>query len=161
VPSFKSVRLVPFSADEMFALVADVEAYPQFLPLCESLLVHARDQRDDGTTLVTATMGIGYKAIRETFTTNVTIDTGARAIVVRHKNGPFRRLENIWRFVPRGDNASDVDFAIDYEFSSPVLGLLMGAVFDSAFRKFAEAFETRAGVVYGQRASAIPNTTAT
>ena len=91
----------------------------------------------------------------------IRVDGGARAIVVRHKNGPFRRLENIWRFVPRGDNASDVDFAIDYEFSSPVLGLLMGAVFDSAFRKFAEAFETRAGVVYGQRASAIPNTTAT
>jgi coenzyme Q-binding protein COQ10 len=161
VPSFKSVRLVPFTADEMFALVADVETYPQFLPLCESLVVHGRDRRDDGTTLITATMGIGYKAIREKFTTNVTLDPAARAIVVRHKNGPFRRLENSWQFVPRGEASSDVDFAIDYEFSSPVLGLLMGAVFDSAFRKFAEAFETRAGVVYGKRAAVIRTSTAT
>ncbi len=161
MPSFKSVRLVPFTADEMFALVADVETYPQFLPLCESLVVHGRDRRDDGTTLITATMGIGYKAIREKFTTNVTLDPAARAIVVRHKNGPFRRLENCWQFVPRGEASSDVDFAIDYEFSSPVLGLLMGAVFDSAFRKFAEAFESRAGVVYGKRAATIGTSTAT
>jgi coenzyme Q-binding protein COQ10 len=71
---------------------------------------------------------------------------------VRHKNGPFRKLENVWGFTPRGETASDVSFAIDYEFSSPVLAVLMGAVFDTAFRKFAAAFEERAGEVYGRRA---------
>jgi coenzyme Q-binding protein COQ10 len=152
VPRFDNVRSVPFSADEMFALVADVETYPQFVPLCESLVVHTREQREDGTGLVTATMGIGYKAIREKFTTSVTLDPVGRSIVVRHKNGPFRRLENVWRFTPRGETSCDVNFAIDYEFSSPLLAVVMGAVFDAAFRKFAEAFETRAGEVYGRRA---------
>jgi coenzyme Q-binding protein COQ10 len=152
VPRFNNVRTVPFSAEEMFALVADVEKYPQFVPLCESLVVHTREQVPDGTGLITATMGIGYKAIRETFTTAVSLDPNARAIVVRHKNGPFRKLENVWGFTPRGNSACDVAFAIDYEFSSPMLAVLMGAVFDTAFRKFAAAFEARAGEVYGHRA---------
>jgi len=151
VPRFNDVRNVPFSSDEMFALVADVEKYPLFVPLCESLVVHSREQLADGSGLITATMGIGYKAIRETFTTAVTLDRAARAIVVRHKNGPFRKLENVWGFTPRGDTACDVAFAIDYEFSSPMLAVLMGAVFDTAFRKFAAAFETRAEEVYGRR----------
>jgi len=86
VPRFDNVRSVPFSADEMFALVADVERYPEFVPLCESLVVHTREQREDGTGFVTATMGIGYKAIREKFTTNVTLDPLGRSIVVRHKS---------------------------------------------------------------------------
>ena len=151
MPRFTNVRSVPFSADEMFALVADVEKYPEFVPLCESLVVHTRKQHDDGTALITATMGIGYKAIREQFTTNVTLDPADPSIVVRHKNGPFRRLENVWRFTPLSQNACDVSFAIDYEFSSPLLAALMGTVFDTAFRKFAGAFEARAGEVYGRR----------
>jgi coenzyme Q-binding protein COQ10 len=151
LPRFTNVRTVPFSADEMFALVADVENYPLFVPLCESLAVHSREQQSDGTGLITATMGIGYKAIRETFTTSVTLDPAIRQIVVRHKSGPFRRLENVWNFAPRGDTASEVRFAIDYEFSSPLLAVVMGAVFDTAFRKFAQAFEDRAAVVYGRR----------
>lgn len=152
MPRFNNVRTVPFSAEEMFALVADVEKYPLFVPLCESLVVHTREQVPDGTGLITATMGIGYKAIREKFTTAVTLDPAARVIVVRHKSGPFRKLENVWNFTPRGEQASDVAFAIDYEFSSPLLAVLMGAVFDTAFRKFAEAFENRASEVYGRRA---------
>ncbi len=152
MPRFDNVRTVPFSADEMFALVADVEHYPRFVPLCESLVVHSREQLSDGTGLITATMGIGYKAIREKFTTSVTLDPAGRTIVVRHKNGPFRRLENVWRFVPLAERESEVHFAIDYEFSSPLLAVVMGAVFDTAFRKFAAAFEARAGEVYGHRA---------
>lgn len=156
MPRFDNVRTVPFTADEMFALVADVEKYPLFVPLCESLVVHSREQQGDGTGLITATMGIGYKAIRETFTTTVTLDAAARKIVVRHKSGPFRHLENVWHFAPVGDTASEVRFAIDYEFSSPLLAVIMGAVFDTAFRKFAQAFEDRAGVVYGRRAPVVP-----
>lgn len=151
MPRFNTVRTVPFSAEDMFALVADVEKYPEFVPLCESLVVHSRDQAADGTTLITATMGIGYKAIRETFTTAVALDPAARTIAVRHKNGPFRKLENIWSFTPRDDQSCDVQFSIDYEFSSPMLAVIMGAVFDKAFRRFAEAFEERATVVYDRR----------
>jgi len=153
VPSFKTVRPVRFTADEMFALVADVEKYPQFVPLCESLVVRSREPGENGTHLIVATMGIGYKAIRESFTTRVDLDPAARSIVVRHMDGPFRRLENVWNFMPRGEAASDVAFAIDYEFRSPVLGLLMGSVFETAFRRLSEAFEERAGLVYGVRRS--------
>lgn len=155
MPSFKTVRPVSYSAEEMFALVADVERYPEFVPLCESLVLRSREMESDGTGLLVATMGIGYKAIRERFTTRVTLDPANRSIIVRHMDGPFRRLENVWGFTPRNHAASDVAFAIDYEFRSPALGLLMGAVFDSAFRKFAEAFEARAAVVYGDRAAAV------
>ena len=154
MPRFDNVRTVPFSADEMFALVADVEKYPLFLPLCESIVVHTREQHPDGTGLITATMGIGYKAIRETFTTAVTLDPAARTIIVRHKNGPFRKLENVWGFTPLSVRECDIAFALDYEFSSPMLAVLMGAVFDTAFRKFAAAFEARAGEVYGARSIA-------
>ena len=151
VPSFKTVRHVPFTADEMFALVADVETYPQFVPLCESLVVRSREGEPPGS-LIVATMGIGYKAIRESFTTRVELDSAGRKILVTHVDGPFRKLENRWGFRPRADGAScDVDFAIDYEFRSPILAVLMGAVFDTAFRKFSDAFEERAGVVYGRR----------
>lgn len=160
MPSFKTVRPVPFTADEMFALVADVEKYPQFVPLCDSLVVRSNEPVEGGSRLVIATMGIGYKAIRESFTTRVSLDPAARAIIVRHMDGPFRRLENVWGFVPRGEAASDVAFAIDYEFRSPVLGLLMGSVFETAFRRFAEAFEQRAGVVYGHRPP-VPGSVAT
>lgn len=163
MPRFDTIRTVPFSAEEMFALVADVEKYPIFVPLCESLVVHSREQRDDGTGLIMATMGIGYKAIREKFTTSVTLDQSARVIFVQHKNGPFRKLENLWSFTPRleqaGDQSSDVRFELDYEFSSPLLAVLMGAVFDTAFRKFAEAFEQRAAVVYGARRPVSVSTT--
>lgn len=149
MPRFKTVRRVPFTSEQMFALVADVERYPEFLPLCESLAVHSREPTAGGVETIVATMGIGYKSIRETFTTRVMLDPGARTIHVAHVNGPFRHLDNFWTFHPQGA-ASDVDFAIDYEFRSPVLGLLMGAVFESAFRRFSEAFETRAGAVYGR-----------
>jgi coenzyme Q-binding protein COQ10 len=151
VPRFDTVRHVPFTADEMFALVADVEKYPLFVPLCESLVVHTRERREDGTGHITATMGIGYKAIREKFTTSVALDPDARSIVVQHKNGPFRKLENTWGFVPKTQRGCEVRFALDYEFSSALLAVVMGAVFDTAFRKFADAFEARAAVVYGPR----------
>jgi coenzyme Q-binding protein COQ10 len=131
----------------MFDLVADVEQYPQFLPLCEALTVRSREKRGASTVLV-ATMEVGYKAIREAFTTRVTLNPDQATVLVEYLEGPFRRLENWWRFdpVPGG---CEVDFFIDYEFRSAMLGLLVGALFDRAFRKFAEAFERRAGVIYG------------
>ena len=157
MPRYSTRRRVAFTARQMFDLVADVERYPEFLPLCESLVVRSRDDTGTDTVLV-ATMGIGYKAIRERFTTRVTLQPGQHTILVEYLDGPFRRLENRWRFVdaPRPSQpatgksvGSEVDFFIDYEFRSMALGLLMGAMFDTAFRRFADAFEARAGVVYG------------
>ena len=159
MPSFSNIRDVPFTAQQMFYLVADVERYPEFLPLCESLIVLSR-RVEGGLTILEARMGVGYKAIRETFTSRVTLTPAAPSnmpatpsILVEYLDGPFRRLENRWRFIPTV-GGSDIDFYVDYEFRSPVLAILMGAMFDKAFRQFASAFEERARQVYGQPAAA-------
>lgn len=147
MPKFETTRRVPYTAQQMYQIVADVEAYPQFLPLCEALKIESRDVADDKTTII-ATMSVGYKTIRESFRTRVTLTPGEPAILVEYLDGPFRRLENRWRFLPT-TTGSDVHFFIDYEFRSVMLSVLMGALFDKAFRRFSEAFEDRARTVYG------------
>lgn len=148
MPQFTTTHRVGHSATDMFDLVADVEKYPQFLPLCESLVVHSRRTDGDREILV-ATMTVAYKFIRESFTTKVVIDRHALSIRAEYLDGPFSYLENDWRFEPHGRGDCIVHFTIDYAFRSAMLGVVMGAVFDRAFRKFTEAFEKRADAVYG------------
>lgn len=152
MPSYETVRTVAHTPQEMFALVADVERYPEFLPMCEALTVRSRRERD-GVTLLVADMTVGYKAIRETFTSQVVLKPAENRIDVKYIDGPFKYLNNIWRFEPAAGGSS-VHFFIDYQFRSRVLGALMGAMFDRAFRMFAEAFEKRADKVYGAGTSA-------
>lgn len=133
----------------MFALVADVERYPEFLPLCEGLTIRTRRERE-GRTLLVADMTVGYKAIRETFTSQVLLRPEDLVIEVKYIDGPFRYLDNRWVFEPGADGGTDVHFLIDYEFKNRILGALMGGMFDRAFRMFAEAFEKRAVTIYGQ-----------
>ena len=156
MPSYNTTRRVSHSAEHMFDLVADVERYPEFLPLCQNLVVKRRRMLDEGRELVIADMRVGYKAIRETFTSRITLDRPALAIMVEYVEGPFRSLQNRWTFAPyEGPAAGDgstVSFFIDYEFKSRMLGMVMGSMFDSAFRRFAEAFEQRADQVYRERA---------
>jgi coenzyme Q-binding protein COQ10 len=147
MPQFETVRHVRHAPRQMFDLVADVEKYPQFLPLCEALTVRSRKERDDQTILV-ADMTVGYKAIRETFTSQVHLKPAERLIEVKYLDGPFRYLTNIWRFEPEPAGTA-VHFWIDYEFRSRLLGAVMGSMFDRAFRMFAEAFEKRADAIYG------------
>lgn len=133
----------------MFDLVADVEKYPLFVPLCEALKVRRRvNAGDDAVEILVADMTVSYKMLRETFTSRVTMDRPRLHIIAEYIDGPFSRLENHWRFTPDGEGAI-VSFCIDYEFRSRTLALVMGAVFDAAFRRFAEAFEARADAVYG------------
>jgi coenzyme Q-binding protein COQ10 len=153
MPTFRTTRRVAHTPQQMFDLVAEVDAYPEFVPLCEELRVRRRVQSGEGIETLVAEMSVGYKAISERFTTRVTLDRPRLRILVEYVNGPFSYLENRWSFVPVQDGA-DVEFYITYEFKSRALGLLMGAVFDRAFRKFAEAFEERADLVYGRPATA-------
>ena len=150
MPEFRTRRRVHHSADNMFALVADVAKYPEFLPLCTGLRVRRRDTKDDGLEVLVANMSIGYRMIHETFTTRVTLDRPNLSILVEYLSGPFSHLENTWKFRPIDAHACDVDFYIAYEFKSRALGLLVLSVFDTAFRKYASAFERRADVVYRQ-----------
>ena len=148
MPMFNSTRRVKHSPAEMFALVADVEKYPQFLPLCEGLVVRRRTPREGGGEVLLADMTVGYKAIRETFTTQVLLNKAERVIDVKYIDGPFKYLDNRWRFEAREEGGSNVNFFIDYEFKSRILGALMGSMFDRAFRMFTEAFEKRADTIY-------------
>ena len=150
MPKFSSKRRVQHSASQMFDLVADVERYPEFVPLCRSLTVRART-REGGKDVIVADMTVAYKFVRETFTSRVTLDRANLEILVEYLEGPFQRLNNRWKFRPVGDHACDVEFFIAYEFRSRTLGTLVGSVFDAAFRRFAAAFERRADVVYGSR----------
>jgi Oligoketide cyclase/lipid transport protein len=146
VPKFETTRTVPHDPRQMFDLVADVESYPEFLPLCEALTVRSRKERD-GRTLLVADMVVGYKAIRETFTSQVLLRPEDLVIEVKYLDGPFRYLDNRWTFTP-AEGGSTIHFFIDYEFRSRLLGAVMGSMFDRAFRMFTEAFEARAAKIY-------------
>jgi len=152
MPEISTTRRVRHGADEMFDLVADVEHYPEFVPLCQSLEVRQRIQQD-GKDVIVADMTVAYKLLRETFTSRVTLDRRNLQILVEYLEGPFRRLNNTWKFRAVESRVCDVEFFIAYEFRSRALGLLMGAMFDAAFRRFAAAFERRADQVYGTQAA--------
>lgn len=151
MPKFTTVRHVRHAPEKMFALVADVQQYPQFLPLCEALTIRSQRERD-GLTVLVADMSVGYKAIRETFTSQVVLKPAENVIDVKYLDGPFRYLTNQWQFTATPDGGADIHFFIDYEFKSRILGAMMGAMFDRAFRMFSEAFEKRADTIYGRPA---------
>lgn len=149
MPTFRTTRRVAHSADEMFALVADVEKYPLFLPLCEALKIRREEEHDQLPAFV-ADMTIAYRIFRETFTSRVTLDREANKILVEYLDGPFSHLENRWTFRPL-EQGCEVQFFIDWELRSRTLSMLVGSVFDRVFRRYAEAFERRADDVYGAK----------
>jgi coenzyme Q-binding protein COQ10 len=152
MPQFSSTRRVRHSAANMFGLVADVEKYPQFVPLCRQLKVRSRLSEPEGIELLVANMTVAYKFIHESFLTRVSLDRPNLQILVEYLEGPFSTLENRWNFRPTGAHTSVVEFFIAYEFKSRTLGLLMGSMFDLAFRRFVAAFEQRADQVFAHEA---------
>jgi coenzyme Q-binding protein COQ10 len=150
MPRFTTKRRVRHSATEMFDLVADVDTYPKFVPLCAGMRVRSRSQKGERATMLVADMTVAYKLIHQTFTSRVTLDRPNLKVMVEYIDGPFRRLQNRWAFRPEGEQACDVEFFIDYEFKSRTLGLLMGTLFETVFRRMAAAFEQRADAVYGR-----------
>ncbi|MGA8156514.1 MAG: SRPBCC family protein [Rhodoplanes sp.] len=153
MPRFKAKRRVRHSANDMFALVVDMERYPEFVPLCKDMRVRGLTEIDEGVTVATARMTVAYRMIREIFTTKVTMHEPELWITVEYLDGPLHVLSNRWSFRPISEAASEVEFYIDYEFKSRILSVVMGAVFDAAFRRFASAFEKRADQVYGNNGS--------
>lgn len=150
---YETIHAVEHSADDMFGLVADVERYPRFLPLCEELKLKRRERRGDKEVLI-ATMVVGYRLLRESFTTEVVLDPGARTIEVHYLDGPFSFLENKWRFIPITPTSCEIDFYIRYSFRSRLLERLMGSLFAKAVQKYTHAFEARADQLYGTRTQA-------
>src|SRR5271155_2488939 len=128
MPQFSTTRRVAHSAADMFDLVADVEHYPEFVPLCRSLSVRKRTREGDGREVIVADMTVAYRLVRETFTSRVTLDRKKLEILVEYLEGPFQRMNNRWTFRAIDEAACEVEFFIIYEFRSRMLGLLMGGV---------------------------------
>jgi coenzyme Q-binding protein COQ10 len=154
MPQFTTKRRVRHSAADMFALVADVDRYPEFVPFCRSLRVRKRGRDEHGRDTIICEMTVVYKLIQETFTTHVTLDKAELQIIVEYLSGPFNRLDNRWRFRDLAEGGCDVEFYLRYEFRSRTLAMLMGAMFEVVFRRFADAFEKRADQIYAGRSAA-------
>ncbi len=135
----------------MFDLVADVERYPEFVPLCQALKIRQRNVKPDGTEGIVADMTVSFKLVKETFTSRVTLDRPGRKILVEYISGPFSSLENRWTFEPKEGEGCEVGFFIAYEFKSRMLAMLMGTMFDTAFARLSAAFEKRADAIYGKK----------
>jgi coenzyme Q-binding protein COQ10 len=142
MPTHAEKRFLPYSAEAMFDLVADIERYPEFLPWCTGVRVFRREPN-----ALYADLMVGFKMVRETFTSKVTLARPDR-IDVEYLRGPFRRLNNHWLFVPK-DGGCEIDFYIDFEFHSRILQKLMGTLFNEAVRRMVGAFETRARDMFG------------
>ena len=148
---YETTHPVAHSADEMFALVANIEDYPKFLPLCEALKIMRREEEAGGKDVLVATMTVGYGMIHESFTTRVHLDRSARTILVEYLDGPFNFLENRWHFEPTGASGCAVRFYIAYAFRSRLFERLVGGLFAKAVERYASAFEARADAIYGPK----------
>ncbi|MGE0667410.1 MAG: type II toxin-antitoxin system RatA family toxin [Sphingomonadales bacterium] len=136
-------RVLPHSAEQMFAVVADVDHYDEFLPWCTGVRIFKREEH-----MFLADLMIGYKAIREKFTSKVELFPHER-IKVTYLGGPLRHLHNDWRFIPNDDGSSTVDFCIEFEFRSRLLERMIGGLFDEIVKRMVSAFVARADALYG------------
>jgi coenzyme Q-binding protein COQ10 len=135
-------RVVPYTADLMYGVVADVERYPEFVPGVKALHLTGRSQVK-GREVLSARMTAGFKNFRESYTSRVVLDPEGRTIDVVQTEGPFRILENHWRFTPQGASCK-VDFSISFELRNPVLNLVVGAAFGRVMLRTTDAFLERA-----------------
>jgi coenzyme Q-binding protein COQ10 len=153
MPTHAERRVVGYRPEQLFDLVADIGKYPEFLPWCTGARVRAQSERE-----VVADLTIGFGPFRESFTSRVTL-ARPELVRVRYENGPFRYLNNQWRFTPAPDGAqggTHVDFFVDFEFRSRLLQAAIGVVFNEAVRRMVNAFLKRAGEVYGPPARPAP-----
>jgi coenzyme Q-binding protein COQ10 len=146
MPNHAERRRLPFRPEQLFDLVADVERYPEFLPWCTG----ARIRERQGNVII-ADLMIGFRMVRERFTSRVTLHRPDR-IDVAYSDGPFRYLTNRWLFEPQPDGSTVVDFFVDFEFRSRMLQHLIGLLFTEAVRRMVAAFEGRAHQLYGTSA---------
>lgn len=146
MPSHREQKILPYTAEQLFLLVADIAKYPEFLPWCSS----ARIIRYEGDHMI-AELTIGYKMIHEKFVSRVYLDRTNKAINVQYISGPLRNLRNEWQFhdLKKKKEQARVDFFVHFEFSNPILAAMMNMFFDVAFRRMVGAFEQRAAQIYG------------
>ncbi len=142
MPVHREKRVLPYTPEQMFTLVADVEKYPEFLPWC----VACRIRKQESPASFTADLQVGFKMVREQFTSRVTLER-PNAIMVTYLNGPFEHLTNEWKFAP-SPKGTEVDFFLSFEFRSRLLQTLIGVLFEEAVHRMVSAFEARAARLY-------------
>lgn len=144
MPTHAEQRVLPYRPDQLFDLVADIERYPEFLPWCVAARIRSRQGQE-----ILADLVIGFKMIRERFTSRVKLDRPGRRIDVSYSEGPFRYLNNHWLFEEMPDGTTRIDFFVDFEFRSAMLQKIIGMLFNEAVRRMVTAFEARAKALYG------------
>ena len=151
MPTHSENRALPWTADEMYSLVADVARYPEFLPWTAAARIRSRKPRQDGSEVLEADLVISFKVFRERFGSRVVLWPAKHRIDTEYLDGPFRHMRSFWAFAARKDGGCDVEFFVDFEFRNVILQKLIGVVFDEAMRRVVRAFEARARDLYGAR----------
>ncbi len=148
MPRHAETRRLPYSPEQVFDLVADIGRYPEFLPWIQAIRIQGREGETDGRETVTADMIVGFRMVRERFTSRVALDRPG-TIHVDYISGPLKFLRNDWAFRPAPGGACDVDFAVAFEFKSRMFESLAGLFFGEALKRMVGAFEARAAAIYG------------
>jgi len=148
MPQHHETRSLPFSAEQMFALVADVARYPEFLPWNAAARIRSREPVSGGE-VMEADLVISFKVFREKFGSRVTLLPGQGRILTEYLDGPFKHLKSVWSFADRPEGGSTVSFDVDFEFRNPILAGVIGLVFNEAMHRIVAAFEARAVALYG------------
>tara|TARA_B100001093_G_C26610172_1_gene919825 strand:+ start:250 stop:696 length:447 start_codon:yes stop_codon:yes gene_type:complete len=147
MPKHSETKRLPYTAEQMYALVADVGSYPQFLPWCSAARVRSRQPQPEGE-IIEADLVISFKVFRERFGSRVTLFPAALKIETEYLDGPFRYMRSHWAFRPDGVGC-EVDFFVDFEFKNAILQGIIGVVFNEAMLRIVRAFERRAAELYG------------
>jgi coenzyme Q-binding protein COQ10 len=149
MPTHHETKSVPYSADQMYGLVADVASYPKFLPWNAAARVRSRTPMPDGSEVMEADLVISFKVFRERFGSRVTLIPAARRIETEYLDGPFRKMKSTWAFRDRPEGGSEIEFFVDFEFRNAILQGIIGVVFNDAMQRVVRAFERRAAELYG------------
>ena len=149
MPRHSETRNLPYSARQMYDLVADVARYPEFLPWTAAARIRSITPRADGSEVLEADLVISFKVFRERFGSRVVLWPGTMRIDTEYLDGPFKFMRSNWAFTDRADGGCDVSFFVDFEFRNAILQKLIGVVFDEAMRRVVRAFEARAAELYG------------
>ncbi len=149
MPTHSETRHLPYTAQQMYDLVADVESYPEFLPWNSAARIRSEDRQPDGSILMEADLVVSFKVFRERFASKVVLWPEARKIDTEYLDGPFRHMRSNWSFTDRADGGCDVHFFVDFEFKNAILRGIIGVVFNEAMQRIVRAFENRAAQLYG------------
>jgi len=148
MPTHNETRRLPYSAQQMYDLVADVAQYPQFLPWCSAARIRSVTPRDYGSEVMEADLVISFKVFRERFGSRVTLWPAQKSIDTEYLDGPFRYMKSNWAFADAEGGGCDVTFYVDFEFRNAVLQGIIGVVFNEAMQRIVRAFERRAAQLY-------------